>query len=328
MFSFTQLTVRRREDPHSMRILFACLFCVYVIMLVWMSTLCYSGQGWDCFMCGSSAVPVDYEGPAVDLYRYFLRARGRHPVCQLHTATGVGFQECYCHWLCWWFYTGELQLRSNWDAFALFLDSTVFHYGSHYFCISFTGWLSIEDINKDMRSARVCVCFIWLFLLRINISICCLFAIKAANSKLCFTWEWVSVPHGQHTHVLLVLYYYTDSVRWVCADVSVLVIMLNYVYNFATRYVSLIQIWRTEYTRTQLPGPPEEPVSPGQDRIQRGGNITDSRIRYVHGYCIYNNTDNAGGLTKQNFETSREAFVGKKDPIFKFNIKKHFYLIR
>ncbi|XP_033955876.1 WD repeat- and FYVE domain-containing protein 4 isoform X1 [Pseudochaenichthys georgianus] len=26
-----------------------------------------------------------------------------------------------------------------------------------------------------------------------------------------------------------------------------------------------IRIWKTEYTRTQLPGPPEEPVSPGQD---------------------------------------------------------------
>lgn len=73
-----------------------------------------------------------------------------------------------------------------------------------------------------------------------------------------------------------------------------LVIMLNYVYNFATRYVSLIQIWRTEYTRTQLPGPPEEPVSPGQDQIQRDGNVTATNIRYVHGYCIYNNTDNAG----------------------------------
>ncbi|XP_029926583.1 WD repeat- and FYVE domain-containing protein 4 [Myripristis murdjan] len=28
----------------------------------------------------------------------------------------------------------------------------------------------------------------------------------------------------------------------------------------------VIRIWRTEYTRTQLPGPPEEPVSPGQDQ--------------------------------------------------------------
>ncbi|KAM9727627.1 WD repeat- and FYVE domain-containing protein 4 isoform 2-T2 [Menidia menidia] len=31
----------------------------------------------------------------------------------------------------------------------------------------------------------------------------------------------------------------------------------------------IIRIWRTEYTRTQLPGPPEEPVSPGQDRTER-----------------------------------------------------------
>ncbi|XP_008289614.1 WD repeat- and FYVE domain-containing protein 4 isoform X2 [Stegastes partitus] len=31
----------------------------------------------------------------------------------------------------------------------------------------------------------------------------------------------------------------------------------------------IIRIWRTEYTRTQLPGPPEEPVSPGQDRAER-----------------------------------------------------------
>ncbi|KAG7513031.1 WD repeat-and FYVE domain-containing protein 4 [Solea senegalensis] len=31
----------------------------------------------------------------------------------------------------------------------------------------------------------------------------------------------------------------------------------------------IIQIWKTEYTRTQLPGPPEEPVSPGHDRVER-----------------------------------------------------------
>ncbi|XP_070771661.1 WD repeat- and FYVE domain-containing protein 4 [Enoplosus armatus] len=31
----------------------------------------------------------------------------------------------------------------------------------------------------------------------------------------------------------------------------------------------IIRIWKTEYTRTQLPGPPEEPMSPGQDRTQR-----------------------------------------------------------
>lgn len=51
--------------------------------------------------------------------------------------------------------------------------------------------------------------------------------------------------------------------------------------DFATRYVSLIQIWRTEYTRTQLPGPPEEPVSPGQDRTaqtDRDGNAAGNRL--------------------------------------------------
>ncbi|XP_034537065.1 WD repeat- and FYVE domain-containing protein 4 isoform X2 [Notolabrus celidotus] len=31
----------------------------------------------------------------------------------------------------------------------------------------------------------------------------------------------------------------------------------------------IIRIWKTEYTRTQLPGPPEAPVSPGQDRAER-----------------------------------------------------------
>nr|XP_046257722.1 WD repeat- and FYVE domain-containing protein 4 isoform X2 [Scatophagus argus] len=31
----------------------------------------------------------------------------------------------------------------------------------------------------------------------------------------------------------------------------------------------IIRIWKTEYTRTQLPGPPEEPVSPGQDQTER-----------------------------------------------------------
>lgn len=31
----------------------------------------------------------------------------------------------------------------------------------------------------------------------------------------------------------------------------------------------VIRIWKTEYTRTQLPGPPEEPVSPGQDGAER-----------------------------------------------------------
>ncbi|XP_028982965.1 WD repeat- and FYVE domain-containing protein 4 isoform X2 [Betta splendens] len=34
----------------------------------------------------------------------------------------------------------------------------------------------------------------------------------------------------------------------------------------------IIRIWKTEYTRTQLPGPPEELVSPGQERTERDVN--------------------------------------------------------
>ncbi|XP_041866182.1 WD repeat- and FYVE domain-containing protein 4 isoform X2 [Melanotaenia boesemani] len=36
----------------------------------------------------------------------------------------------------------------------------------------------------------------------------------------------------------------------------------------------VIRIWRTEYTRTQLPGPPKEPVSPGHDRTERDGSTS------------------------------------------------------
>lgn len=97
--------------------------------------------------------------------------------------------------------------------------------------------------------------------------------------------------HRVHTQTLPLPNHYAGSVRWMCSSVSVLVIMLNYVYNFATRYVSLIQIWRTEYTRTQLPGPPEEPMSPGQDQIERNGNVTDSAIRYECVCFIYNSTN-------------------------------------
>uniref|UniRef100_A0A8C2WJA7 WDFY family member 4 n=1 Tax=Cyclopterus lumpus TaxID=8103 RepID=A0A8C2WJA7_CYCLU len=53
----------------------------------------------------------------------------------------------------------------------------------------------------------------------------------------------------------------------------------------------IIRIWKTEYTRTQLPGPPEEPVSPGQDRTEKDGNVTGSRMGYTYRYFIYNHTE-------------------------------------
>uniref|UniRef100_A0AAQ5XV51 WDFY family member 4 n=1 Tax=Amphiprion ocellaris TaxID=80972 RepID=A0AAQ5XV51_AMPOC len=57
----------------------------------------------------------------------------------------------------------------------------------------------------------------------------------------------------------------------------------------------IIRIWRTEYTRTQLPGPPEEPVSPGRDRAKRDGNVTGSRMGCTCRCCIYNSRDAEGG---------------------------------
>lgn len=64
---------------------------------------------------------------------------------------------------------------------------------------------------------------------------------------------------------------------------------------FVTHYLSLIQIWRTEYTRTQLPGPPEEPVSPGQDQTERDGNAAGSTIGCACRCCVYNKTHKSGG---------------------------------
>lgn len=150
-----------------------------------------------------------------------------------------------------------------------------------------------------IKAYGLCVRSLSVFLLRVNISIYSLSAIKAAISKLCFAWEWVPVlTWTTRTQMLSLLYQSTDCVR--CAHASscvrALVIILNYICDFATRYVSFIQIWRTEYTRTQLPGPPEEPVSPGLDQTERDGNFPQSWMRYAFGCCIYN-TDKCEWLT-------------------------------
>lgn len=85
---------------------FCASLCTFVYTRA--STPYYSFQGWDSVMCRTSALPVDDEGSAVGLHWHFLRASGRHPVCQLHTAAWVGCQERHCHWLCRWHHTGKL----------------------------------------------------------------------------------------------------------------------------------------------------------------------------------------------------------------------------
>lgn len=151
-------------------------------------------------------------------------------------------------------------------------------------------WVSIKVLITVYELCAVCDCF----LLKINISMCCLSAIKAANSKLCFTLEWVPMPRGQHAHInrIITVCVCVHMCMHVGAYMSVFVIILNYIYDFVTRYVSLIQIWRAEYTRTQLPAPPEEPVSPGQDQTERDGN--GRTMGYTCRCCVHNKMNKSG----------------------------------
>lgn len=192
-------------------------------------------------------------------------------------------------------------LIDQWERLHCFY--TVFQCSSHYFGISLAAaWMSIKVLITAYGLS------VWL-----HISICCLSAIKAANSKLGFTREGVPVPHARHTHkngiITLLLPWVMVCVRalvrmWVC------LLLCWIMSDFATRYVSLIQIWKTEYTRTQLPGPPEEPVSPGQDRTERDGKVTGSRMGYAYRYCIYNNTDD--GCSWQLWNSESEMRLHKK----------------
>lgn len=87
---------------------FFCCASLCVSLCTWPSTPHYSFQGWDCVMCGTSALPVEHEGTTADMRWYFLRASARRPVCHFHTAARVGSQERHHHWLCRWHHTGEV----------------------------------------------------------------------------------------------------------------------------------------------------------------------------------------------------------------------------
>lgn len=81
--------------------------------------------------------------------------------------------------------------------------------------------------------------------------------------------------------------------------------------DFSTRYVSLTQIWKTEYTRTQLPGPPEEPVSPGQDRTERDGNGTSEGNIHI-GFVFITARRGVGGRETGTRMCGKECFVLEK----------------
>ncbi|XP_017268395.1 WD repeat- and FYVE domain-containing protein 4 isoform X2 [Kryptolebias marmoratus] len=66
----------------------------------------------------------------------------------------------------------------------------------------------------------------------------------------------------------------------------------------------IIRIWRTEYTRTQLPGPPEEPVSPGQDRIQRDVSSSCQGKRWRRRLMLCQELSRGQNTSKRRYKTS------------------------
>lgn len=170
-------------------------------------------------MCRASALPVDHEGSAIDLHRHFLLASGRHPMCELHTATRVGPEECHRHWLCRWDHTGgflcDSCLCSHFlAALAGLIDQqlnciyiiycTILNHGSHYTGISLAhNRLVVHQcfINK----VYMCVYALFVtFLLRNIINTCFLSAIKALN----WASHWSGCPchiHNTHTNAVITL---------------------------------------------------------------------------------------------------------------------------
>lgn len=228
----------------------------------------------------AASLPVEHERSTALTQPFFLRATAKHPVRRLHAAPRVGSQKRDHHRLYRWHHTGEVSSSVVWGTqtdsqaacfrtFSLeFLYS--FKSSSHYFGISqVAAWMSINEI--------------------ITTRLLCVIANSAASlqSKL-WTVNWALLGSG-HPTCMYTSHTPTNDIIAVllprvmgCACTSLHMrvhwLLCWITSDFATRYVSLTQIWKTEYTRTQLPGPPEEPVSPGQDQTERDGNGTSGKM--------------------------------------------------
>lgn len=115
----------------------------------------------------------------------------------------------------------------------------------------------------------------------------CMEACVCSPQSKQWTPNWASLgsghPYHMHTNgIIALLLPWVMGRVWAPVHMWVCLLLCWIMSDFATRYVSLIQIWKTEYTRTQLPGPPEEPVSPGQDRTERNGNVTGCTMGYAY----------------------------------------------
>lgn len=117
----------------------------------------------------------------------------------------------------------------------------------------------------------------------------CIEACVCSPQSKQWTPNWASLgsghPYHMHTNgIIALLLPWVMGHVWALVHMWVCLLLCWIMSDFATRYVSLIQIWKTEYTRTQLPGPPEEPVSPGQDQTERNGNVTGCTMGYAYRY--------------------------------------------
>lgn len=199
----------------------------------------------------TSGIPETWSSPAVQMASY-----------------GWGFLLC-----------GPLMPRLLWGAqtdsqaacFRTFSLGFLYSFKciSHYFGISQVAtWMSINEIITTRLLSVIAN------------------SAPSLQSKL-WTINWALL--GGHPYCMYTLHTPTNDIIAVllpcvmgcaCASLHMRVhwLLCWITSDFATRYVSLTQIWKTEYTRTQLPGPPEEPVSPGQDQTERDSNGTSGKM--------------------------------------------------
>lgn len=180
-------------------------------------------------------------------------------------------------------------LIDQWERFLCFY--TVFQCSSHYFGISLAG--RNLNVHQGFNNSMWVVCD-------------CIKAYTAPLQSKLWTLNSASLrsghPYNMHTHthtngIIALLLPWVMGCACELVHMWVCLLLCWITSDFATRYVSLIQIWKMEYTRTQLPGPPEEPVSPGQDQTERDGNVTCSRMGYGCRFCSYGVDDSSEAET-------------------------------
>lgn len=138
-------------------------------------------------------------------------------------------------------------------------------------------------------------------MLRIKIRLCCLYAIKAASSKLGFTW-CPCLMHNKHTHthtqMVLLLYYYLEL--WGCVHAGAYVSVFCY-YVELRLILLLVMCLSYRYGRRSTPEHNylalQKSLCP-QGKTKRRETVMSLAVGSDMpgvGVCIYNNTDDGNG---------------------------------